>query len=285
MRECALPQNVDSLETATFLACLATVLEMPLETFPRLPDGEDARRGWTISRWLGGFHIGLVPVDRPDTFSWPGPWIAGVRGGASPRRYVVMYGVPSGVVWDPGGTGTVTSALIDVGVLVAAADIALAMPRRARVPSGPGLVEEIWVARAAGVPAEARREVRAIPGVGLEGDRYARSAGTFPSGPSGSALTLIGREVCAVFSPPLGPDEHRRNVVTSGIDLNGLVGRTFRIGDVACQGVRLCEPCTVIERYAYRPVLRELVHVGGLRADILGEGVMHAGDALLVDQV
>jgi MOSC domain-containing protein YiiM len=42
--------------------------------------------------------------------------------------------------------------------------------------------------------------------------------------------------------------------------------------------MRLCEPCTVIERYASRPVLRELVHRGGLRADILEDGVVQVGD-------
>ena len=61
-------------------------------------------------------------------------------------------------------------------------------------------------------------------------------------------------------------------VLTRGIDVNALVGREFTIGDVRCRGMRLCEPCTVVQRYASRPVLRPLVHRGGLRADIL-EGV------------
>jgi MOSC domain-containing protein YiiM len=75
-------------------------------------------------------------------------------------------------------------------------------------------------------------------------------------------------------------NEHRRNVVTRGIDLNALVGHEFEIGAVRCRGVRLCEPCTVIDGYAPRPILRALVHRGGLRADILGDGVIHAGDAV-----
>jgi MOSC domain-containing protein YiiM len=69
-------------------------------------------------------------------------------------------------------------------------------------------------------------------------------------------------------------------VVTRGIELNALVGVEFTIGSLRCRGMRLCEPCTVIQRYAARPVLRALVHRGGLRADILTDGEIKVGDEL-----
>jgi MOSC domain-containing protein YiiM len=93
---------------------------------------------------------------------------------------------------------------------------------------------------------------------------------------------MIAAEVCKSFDPPLEPGEHRRNLVTRGIDLNALVGHEFTIGSVACRGMRLCEPCTVVQRYAARPVLRELVHRGGLRADILADGEISVGDPVRV---
>jgi MOSC domain-containing protein YiiM len=123
-------------------------------------------------------------------------------------------------------------------------------------------------------------ETRALAGRGLDGDRHVDGSGTFPSGVPGSALTLIEAEVCESFDPPLEPGEHRRNVLTRGIDLNRLVGREFEIGAVRCRGMRLCEPCAVVERYAARPVLRALVHRGGLRADILADGLIRVGDRL-----
>jgi MOSC domain-containing protein len=278
MREVSLPPGESPVEAASFLACLATVLERPFADLPALGPGEDPAGG-AVNRWLGGLGLGLVPITRPDEFSWPGPWIARVNppGTASPR-YVLMYGNPSGVVWDPAGGPGVGRDLIDRGFVVAATDIALALPPRAARPAATGSVEAICVATAAGQPVRHLDAVRTIAGSGLEGDRHLNGTGTFPSGVPGSALTMIGAEVCESFDPPLGPDEHRRNLITRGIDLNGLVGHEFTIGAVRCRGARLCEPCTVVERYAGRPVLRPLVHRGGLRVDILADGEIKRGD-------
>ena len=284
MKEVALPASGLSQDAAAFVACLATILELPADRIPAPTPAADPARDWPISRWLGGLGIGLVPIADAATFAWPGPWLARLRpaGGGEPRA-VVMYGVPSGVVWDPSGVAEREGWTIDDGFLVAPGDIALARPRQADAPTGAGSVEAIWIAPSAGVAAESVAAVRAIPGSGLEGDRHARGTGTFPSFLPGSALTLIAAEVCDSFSPPLGPDEHRRNVVTRGIDLNGLVGRAFTIGGVRCRGMRLCEPCTVVQGYATRPVLRPLVHRGGLRADIVEEGTIAVGDPVRVD--
>jgi MOSC domain-containing protein YiiM len=49
--------------------------------------------------------------------------------------------------------------------------------------------------------------------------------------------------------------------------------------------MRLCEPCKVAERYAARPILRALIHRGGLRADILHDGQIRIGDPIHVPAV
>jgi MOSC domain-containing protein YiiM len=275
MREVRPPESEEPIEAATFRACLATVLELSFEEVPRPAEGADPATGWGVSRWLGRFGLALARVAEPASFSWPGPWIARVT---APHRYVVMYGVPSGVVWDPAGDGAAEPASIEEGFLVAAADIALAMPAQPAPPSRAGTVEAVAVASSAGEPARLLQEVRAVAGKGLEGDRHVTGRGTFPSGPPGSALTLIEAEVCESFDPPLEPSQHRRNLVTRGIDLNALVGCEFTVGEVPCRGMRLCEPCTVLQRHAGRPVLRALVHRGGLRADILHDGTIRVGD-------
>ena len=272
-------QRGASVEQVSFLSCLATVLELSPKELPRLGSGEDPATGWTVSRWLGGLGLGLARIDGPTSFSWAGPWIARVAAsGDSPARFVVMFGVPSGVVWDPAGDGVVNNEALLEGFLIAAGDIALARPPLPSAPTEIGTVEHIWVSPSAGEPAHATESVRALAGQGLEGDRHANGTGTFPSGMPGSALTLVEAEVCESFAPPLKPDEHRRNVVTRGIALNAFVGHEFTIGPIRCRGMRLCEPCTVVQGYASRPVLRELVHRGGLRADILEDGVISVGD-------
>jgi MOSC domain-containing protein YiiM len=189
-----------------------------------------------------------------------------------------MYGVPSGVVFDPSPGGAAQAFSIEAGFVIAAADIALARPARSVAPTTAGSVKAIFVSPTAGAPTESLDAVLAIPGRGLEGDRHTDGHGTFPSGLPGSALTLIEDEVCRSFTPHLAADEHRRNVVTDGIDLNALVGQEFTIGAVRCRGMRLCEPCTVVDGYGTRPLLRALVHRGGLRADILDEGTISVGE-------
>ncbi|MGH2444245.1 MAG: MOSC domain-containing protein [Chloroflexota bacterium] len=266
------------LDMASFLACVATILELPPERLPRPFRGEDPATGWTVSRWLGGLGLGLARIAEPASFSWAGPWIARIHPPETGHRCVVMYGVPSGLVWDPGGDGEIDKRWIEEGFLLAAADIALALPPRPAEPLTSGTVHGIWVAPVAGASAEPRTVVQALHGQGLAGDRHVAGTGTFPSGMPGSALTLIEAEVCESFDPPLEPGEHRRNIVTRGIDLKGLVGREFTVGGVRCRGMRLCEPCLVVQGYASRPVLRSLVHRGGLRTDILEDGEIKLGD-------
>jgi hypothetical protein len=278
-----LPHLTPGVITApeSFQACLAAVLEQDAAELPAMDTSGDPASLTLVGRQLAGLGLGIAQVVAPASFSWPGPWIARIAApGAAEARFAVMYGVPSGAVWDPAGNGTVNNEWITDGYLVAATDIALARPPLPAAPSGAGVVEQIWVAPAAGEAARALDSVRTLPGRGLDGDRHVTGAGTFPSGIPGSALTLIEAEVCDSFDPPLGPDDHRRNLVIRGLALNDLVGHEFTIGAVRCRGMRLCEPCTVIQRYAGRPVLRELVHRGGLRADIVSGGVIAVGDEI-----
>src|SRR5437016_13803955 len=109
-------------------------------------------------------------------------------------------------------------------------------------------VESIHLAGRAGQPARAVSRVRAVAGLGLEGDRYAAGIGHYSKHPgTGRALTLIEAETIDSLRASLGielqPGEARRNLTTRGIDLNALLGRRFRIGSVLCEAVRPCEPC------------------------------------------
>jgi MOSC domain-containing protein YiiM len=127
------------------------------------------------------------------------------------------------------------------------------------------------------LPAEAEREAvdeaHAVPGSGFDGDR------------GGDDVTLIAKEALDGLRAETGIEfSHResgRNVLTSGVDLNALVGRRFRVGEVELVGVELCEPCRHLERSRGKPgVLKGLVHRAGLNADVLTAGTIRVGDEI-----
>jgi hypothetical protein len=252
-------------EPSTLAACLAQIAGAEAGEVPL--DAGDQRA------WLAERGLGLVPVADAAAFSWAGPWIARrpARDGSGPRA-VVMFGVPSGAIWDPAGT---VEEILD-GFVVAPLDLAVWPPAAVADP-GAGVVEALALAPSAEAPVVGVEEALAVAGEGLRGDRYHAGAGTFASGRAGSALTLVD----AAVLDSLGRDvDHRRNVVVRGTDLNALVGREFRLGEARCRGRRLCEPCAHLDRLNGGGVLRPLVHRGGLRADIVSGGAIRIGDRL-----
>jgi MOSC domain-containing protein YiiM len=147
----------------------------------------------------------------------------------------------------------------------------------------PGRVEGIYISPERGLLPEPVESVRALAGLGLEGNRYFFDG----DAPSGVALTLIAAEAVEALDREHGisiePRESRRNVVTRGIDVNELVGKRFRIGDVECIGVELCEPCTTLQAMTKPGIIKGLVHRGGLNADILSDGEISVGDAVAAE--
>jgi MOSC domain-containing protein YiiM len=128
--------------------------------------------------------------------------------------------------------------------------------------------------------------IRARVGSGLEGDRYALGLGYYSHDRRVRRdLTLIEAEVLedlAALGIRLAPGEARRNVTTRGIRLNELVGRRFRIGAIELSGSRLCEPCAYLAALVGQPLVDPLVHRGGLRADVLVDGHIAIGDAIVL---
>ncbi|HEX2425070.1 MAG TPA: MOSC domain-containing protein [Actinomycetota bacterium] len=127
-------------------------------------------------------------------------------------------------------------------------------------------VPELW-------PVES---VTAEAGKGLEGDRH-----FFPNGaPPGGALTLVEEEV--VEDAGLEPGATRRQLTVRGVRLNDLVGKRFRVGEVECYGVALCEPCRHLEQLTRPGIVKELVHRAGINADVLTDGTISVGDEVVV---
>ena len=84
-----------------------------------------------------------------------------------------------------------------------------------------GVVTGLYVAPDKGAPMHALTEVRAVPGKGLEGDRYFSGAGTFTGDQRrDSEVTLMALEDLHAMEQETGvrlsPGDVRRNVVTQG---------------------------------------------------------------------
>jgi MOSC domain-containing protein YiiM len=240
-----------------------------------LPEGEGE-----LGEWLAAAGLRLVPVAEPAKFTMAGSFIADWGGG-----WTVSFGVPPGPIWAPAGGGPAGERIVAAYVL---APLELRRAEARPAPAGTGTVTAIAIAPAAGEPMQALDSATAIPGHGLEGDRYADGAGTFSGNPgSGRDLTLIEAEALgelAAAGIELDPLDARRNLVVAGIDLDALIGRRFRIGEVECSGARRCEPCAHLERLTGPGVLRGLVHRGGLRADVLTGGTIAVGDAIAAER-
>lgn len=143
------------------------------------------------------------------------------------------------------------------------------------------VVEGIFVSEKAKRLPVAVDSARVAAGKGIEGDRYFFGKGSFSHWRgTGRALTLVEAE--ALEDAGLGFAEARRNVVVRGVDLNALVGVRFCVGSVECLGRRLCEPCKHLEKLEGEGLMRSLAGRGGLRADVLTDGVVSVGDALSV---
>jgi hypothetical protein len=264
----------------SFRACLAGALGLGVDELP-VPDIAPAIF-WR--HWLAARNLGLVPIAEPEAFQWPGYWIAASVATDGGRDAVLMFGAPSGPLLDPSAVFRGNESIVEA-VAIAPLDLGLA----ATEPYGPppereGVVAGLLIAPTATAALGRVSEARAIAGRGLDGDRYGLGEGTFSGTGRGYQLTLVEAEALAAAGAEgieITWEEARRNVVTRDIGLNALVDRRFRIGEVECVGRRLAEPCSHLQKLAREGTLRTLVRRGGLRADIVGGGVIRVGDAVV----
>ena len=148
-------------------------------------------------------------------------------------------------------------------------------------------VVSIFTAPEAEAPMEEVNIVEAVQGKGLQGDRYFKGEGTFSDTVESPSyeVTLIESEMVETFNErgetTLDPHAFRRNLLTKGVSLNALVGKTFQVGDVTLKGTRLCEPCNHLATIVHKDVL-QMVHQAGLRAGIISSGTINIGDEIQV---
>jgi MOSC domain-containing protein YiiM len=147
-----------------------------------------------------------------------------------------------------------------------------------------GKVVSIHIASSNSEPMQSVDEASAVHGKGLEGDRYFNQTGTFWKPGPDFEVTLIEAEAFEGMQRESGldlpPSEGRRNIVTRDVPLNHLVGQEFHVGEVRLKGIRLCEPCSHLAKLTRPGIVGGLTHRGGLRAQILTDGMIKVGDVI-----
>ena len=98
-------------------------------------------------------------------------------------------------------------------------------------------------------------------------------------------LSLIESENIDYYNSKYGLSidyiDFRRNIITKGIRLNGLIGKKFSIGETLVEGVDLCRPCRHLsEMLNQNNILKEFMRRGGLRCQILSSSKIKIGDKI-----
>jgi MOSC domain-containing protein YiiM len=125
-------------------------------------------------------------------------------------------------------------------------------------------------------------QIECVAGHGIRGDRFYDYRDNYKG-----QITFFSFEVFERLAQHFGlteksPGAVRRNIVVSGVELNDLIGEEFSIQGVRLRGTAHCKPCYWMDQAIAPGAEGFLQGNGGLRAQILSDGVIAVGDAQLV---
>jgi MOSC domain-containing protein YiiM len=145
-----------------------------------------------------------------------------------------------------------------------------------------GKVLEIGISKNKGGQILKLDKVEAVRGKGLLNDRKFRDKNGIDR-----QLTLIEIENINAYNQnnktSILPLDFRRNIITKNIRLNEFVGKNFFIGKVRVLGHDLCKPCLYLQNLLkQKKLVNQLVNTGGLRCEILSNGIINIGDDISI---
>ena len=120
--------------------------------------------------------------------------------------------------------------------------------------------------------------VTTVAGKGIVGDRYFKE-----NNDKIHQITLIESENVDYYNKisnqKISYIDFRRNIITKGIELNSLIGKQMKIGNTKIKVHKLCEPCLELQQKLKQDnFVKNLLHRGGLRCEILNSGVITVND-------
>ena len=147
----------------------------------------------------------------------------------------------------------------------------------------------IYTKSKGGEPMTRHASIKCEAGYGLEGDLYSeRGKAQGGTVAPKAQVTMTASEALIACHDEYGlhlrPSECRRNLITVGVALNRLVGKTFRIGStVTLRGVELCEPCNMLESMTgLKGLVLAMTHRAGLRCEVIESGEIAEGDLVSI---
>jgi MOSC domain-containing protein YiiM len=147
-------------------------------------------------------------------------------------------------------------------------------------------VGEIYVVSEGGQPMQKVSEIEAQESLGLVGDRYAVRTGYWTDDDECQVTLIEGEaldEITAAGSVRVSVGQHRRNIVTRGIKLHDLAGKTFGIGEAVLEYDRPRPPCRYIQSVSEPGMTRALGRDrGGICARIVRSGTIRINDRIEV---
>ena len=126
------------------------------------------------------------------------------------------------------------------------------------------------------------KQISLLAGMGIVGDLHFHEYND-----ARKQLTLIESENIDYYNKNFNLNipylSFRRNIITKGIQLNELVGKKLLIGKVELNGIDLCRPCKNLqEMLRQKNIIKEFLKKGGLRCEILNDGIINVGDLIKV---
>jgi len=143
-----------------------------------------------------------------------------------------------------------------------------------------GIVVNIGIADIKGDKIQNVDKAEVLKGKGIKNDRKFKE-----NNPKQCQITLIEIENIAYYNniskTNFSPLDFRRNIITKNIKLNDLVGKEFSIGKIKLKAHDLCRPCKYLqEKLKQNNIIKEFLHKGGLRCEILTSGEIKVGDII-----
>ena len=117
---------------------------------------------------------------------------------------------------------------------------------------------------------------------GIVNDRY---YGNFKN--SYEQVTFIESEKIDDFNKKINKNldykDFRRNIITSGIDLNKLLNKQIQINNVIFKIHELCQPCKYLQnKLGVKNLVKLLAFKSGVRAEIIKSGVISTNDKIKI---